>query len=122
MPTEPQSQSLSRIHVLIRLSVVAVFLAVGACAALAATASAETSLLSCEGTVEVTYSPGLTNTPQMVEATRHYDYSLCINALHPLEGRIGTINSPIHIELACEDLLESGASDKAESTITWKPG
>jgi hypothetical protein len=71
--------------------------------------------LTCTGSYEATYDPGLTNTPQAVHLETHSTYSTCL-----LGGTVTSGSSGISINLpsaSCADLLSS--TDTGNTTVTW---
>jgi hypothetical protein len=103
---------------LIITAIAAALLAAGAAALAAGPSQASVSLLSCTGTYQTTYTPGLTYTPQNVEFATVNHYSRCL--LHPpVSSGSSQASGPIP-GASCNDLLSGG--DQGSTTVTWNTG
>lgn len=73
---------------------------------------------TCVGTLENTYKPGLTLTPQTHTVTNHTNYSECLSLSHP---QITSATSHVTVEAvtSCLIVLQPGSGSK---TIKWNTG
>lgn len=87
-------------------------------AAIAASASA-TTLLTCTGSYQINYDPGLTYTPQNVNFSATSTYSPCVGSQTVSSGESHASGGPIP-SLSCLDLLSG--FDAGQTTVTWNTG
>jgi hypothetical protein len=96
--------------------VVAALAAVCTCWATASSASA-TPLLKCGGKYTITSSPGLTETPPLLQInTAHYKWELCENPSEPSESRTGSHTTVLPLPLTCKYITEERSEVR---TISW---
>ena len=81
-------------------------------------AQASVTLLSCIGSYQTTYDPGLTNTPQNVNFATTNTYSLCLGH-RPVRSGTSHASGPIP-GASCTDLFSGG--DQGSTTVTWNNG
>jgi hypothetical protein len=84
----------------------------------AAPASAGVTLLSCTGSYQTTYDPGLTYTPQTVEFSTTNNYTICLLS-PPITSGQSQASGPIP-SASCTDLFSGG--DSGQTTVTWNTG
>jgi hypothetical protein len=80
--------------------------------------AAAATLLLCTGSYETTYAPGLTFTPQAVEAETHNTYDTCL--LHPTVTSGASQAAYALPAASCLDLLQGTST--GQTTVTWNTG
>lgn len=88
----------------------------------AGTASAVPTLVTCTGTEQTDFSPGLTNQPSAQQITFSNDYSACTHVVGLTVTSTTGTSGPVTVtnpSQTCNDLLATGTGTK---TIDWATG
>lgn len=88
-------------------------------AASASPAAAFGKVTHCSGTYLETYEPGITNTPQDVQATTSSNYTSCTSTDHSITSASSATGGTIP-DAACVDLFQPPSS--GQTTLTWNTG
>lgn len=108
------SRSPMRSLALVTAAAVAVL---GASAPAAGAAHAQPGLLQCQGTETVTYSPGVTHTPQDITLTTDGRFTSCVDTTGQVTS--GSYEETLTISAACTTLLDSF---QGQRTVFWNTG
>lgn len=100
------------------IGAIALCLAVAVTAPAAAVGAASPALVTCTGTTNVAFTPGLTNTEQTVNVSGQDTADLCLSLTHPeLTGFIGPFSGTA--TQSCTSLFAGGSGTE---TLHWNNG
>ncbi len=83
---------------------------------------AQATPTTCIGTVADSYTPGLTNTSQLIHRTTITDYPSCTELLPLWSGTAHGESIFFDSQMSCEELELPGGSPIGNKTLTWSDG